>query len=267
MKAYIIHMQFEFRNAVRDRSLLLMNYLFPLVVYLLIGGIMVKLNPGFQRMLIPSMMMFGILSSLVLSLPTPLVTARETGIFRSYRINGIPAGNIITIPALTGFIHMVVVGAVILFTAGPLFQAPMPVHYGWFLLGFILISFACAGYGILIGVISRDSKMTILWSQLIFLPSTMIGGIMIPTEMLPESLHTISSFLPTTWARQIFEVAYGKGEPSEIIAPVLILVTGGLLCFVLAARLFQWDSQLRDKRKNPLWALLVLVPYLLGALL
>ena len=38
MKAYLAHIQFEFRNAVRDRSLLLMNYLFPLVVYLIIGS-------------------------------------------------------------------------------------------------------------------------------------------------------------------------------------------------------------------------------------
>ncbi len=267
MKAFIAHLQFEFRNAVRDRSLLLLNYLFPLVVYLIIGAMMVKLNPAFQATLIPSMMMFAILSSLILSLPTPLVTAREAGIFRSYRINGVPTRNILAVPAITGIIHMMVVGGIILVTAGPLFQAPMPVHYGWFILGFILICFACAGFGTLIGVISKDSRMTILWSQLIFLPSTMIGGIMIPTGALPDSLRNISCLLPTSWARQIFDLSLGTGSTSGIIWPVAILFSGGILCFLMASYLFSWDSQIRDKRKNPLWALVVLVPYVAGAML
>jgi len=119
MKAYAAHLQFELRNGLRDRSLLLMNYLAPLFVYLIIGGIMSKLNPGFKEALIPSMVMFAILFSMVLSIPTPLVTARESGIFRSYRINGVPAINILTVPALTNFLHMIVVSLIIILTAGP----------------------------------------------------------------------------------------------------------------------------------------------------
>jgi ABC-2 type transport system permease protein len=266
MKAYLVHIQFEFRNAVRDGSLLLMNYLFPLAVYLVIGGIMVKINPSFQQSLIPSMMMFSILSSFILSLPSPLVTARLTGIFRSYRINGVPAWNILTIPALTSFAHMILVGAIIMVTAGPLFHAPMPVHYGWFILGFILICFACAGYGTLIGVIAKNPSMTILWTQLIFLPSTMIGGIMFPTDLLPGSMKTISSLLPTSWARQLFDISYGTTSPTGSIWPIAILLAGGLLCFIISAFLFSWDSQVHDKRKNSLWALIVLIPYIVGSI-
>jgi ABC-2 type transport system permease protein len=267
MKALMAHIRFEIRSTFRDRSLLLMNYLFPLLVYLTIGGIMTKLNPTFKQGLIPAMMMFAILSGLVLSLPNPLVTARESGIFRSYRINGVPASHILMVPALTSFLHMVVVSLIILLTGGLFFGAGTDISYGWFALGFLLVCIACAGYGTLIGVVSKDSKLTILYSQLIFLPSTMIGGIMIPTSTLPGTLQKISYLLPTAWARQIFDVSLGAEPTAKLVWPVVILLTGGLLCFVLAAWLFRWDNQVRDRKKSPLWALLALVPYAAGALL
>jgi ABC-2 type transport system permease protein len=120
--------------------------------------------------------------------------------------------------------------------------------------------------GTLIGVISKDSRMTILWSQLIFLPSTMIGGIMIPTGALPDSLRGISCLLPTSWARQIFDLSLGGTPSAAIIWPIAILLSGGLLCFFMASYLFSWDNQVRDKRRNPLSALLVLVLFIAGAL-
>jgi len=267
MKAYAAHLQFELRNGLRDRSLLLMNYLAPLFVYLIIGGIMSKLNPGFKEALIPSMVMFAILFSMVLSIPTPLVTARESGIFRSYRINGVPAINILTVPALTNFLHMIVVSLIIILTAGPLFGASTSIHYGWFILSFVLICFACAGFGILIGVISKDSKLTILYSQLIFLPSTMIGGIMIPSSMLPESLNRVAHLLPTSYARELFDISLGAPISGHTIWPILILLTGGTLNFLMASLLFRWDINYSSKKKNPLWALLVMVPYFAGAVL
>ncbi|MFA5815106.1 MAG: ABC transporter permease [Bacteroidales bacterium] len=267
MKAFAAHIQFEIRNAVRDRSLLLMNYLFPLVVYLTIGAIMTKLNPTFKQALIPSMIMFGILSSMVLSLPTPLVTARESGIFRSYRINGVPTSNILIVPALTSFLHMIVVGLIILFTAGPLFGASTSIHYGWFILAFVLICFACAGFGILIGVISKDSKLTILYSQMIFLPSTMIGGIMIPASMLPGSLNRIAHLLPTSYARELFDISLGAPLTPHVVWPIFVLLSSGILCFLMASLLFRWDSQVKYKKKNPLWGLVVIAPYVAGALM
>jgi len=266
MKAFAAHMQFEIRNTVRDRSMLLMNYLFPLIVYFTIGAIMTKLNPIFKETLIPSMMMFGILSGMILSLPNSLVAARESGILRSYRINGVPTRNILVVPALTSFLHMTFVGLIILLTAGPMFGASTSIHYGWFFLAFFLICFACAGYGVLIGVISKDSKLTVLYSQLIFLPSTMIGGVMIPVSALPGSLNKIAHLLPTSYAREIFDIAMGAPVSSSLIWPVAILLSGGFLCFLMASVLFRWDNQVKDKRKNLLWALVVLAPYLAGVL-
>src|SRR5690554_275738 len=86
MNAIIYHFSLEFLAGLRNRTLLLMNYLMPLGFYALMGAMMTKINPPFAQQIIPAMVVFATLSSAILGLPGPLVEARESEILRSYRI-------------------------------------------------------------------------------------------------------------------------------------------------------------------------------------
>ena len=101
MNAFTHHLSFEFRTGIRNRQLLLMNYLFPLGFYLMIGFVMPVINPPFLEGMVPAMVVFAILAATFLGLPDPIVNAREAGILRSYKINGVPSLSILAIPALT----------------------------------------------------------------------------------------------------------------------------------------------------------------------
>lgn len=268
MNAFANHFSFEFRTGIRDKTLLLMNYLFPIGLYAMMGFLMTELNPPFVETMIPAMIIVAILSGTVLSLPNPLVTAREAGIFRSYKINGVPAISILTIPALTTILHMVVVAVIITATAPLFFGAPLPVNWPGFILFFLLAAFAHAGVGMLISVISSSTHAVVLWSQLIFLPSMMIGGLMIPYTMLPGALAKVGLLLPATHAMNVFQgLAQNQVTAFDPLWSVLILLAGGLLSFGLANYLFCWDSRNKTRRGHPLLALLALLPYVLGAAL
>ena len=82
MKAFKNHFIFEFKTGIRDKNLLLLNYLFPLGLYIMLGFLMKNINPGFIEIIIPSMVVISILISTILGLPDPLVKSREAGIFR-----------------------------------------------------------------------------------------------------------------------------------------------------------------------------------------
>ena len=205
MNAFANHFSFEFRTGIRDKTLLLMNYLFPIGLYIMLGILMSELNPPFMDTMIPAMIIIAIMSGTVLSLPNPLVAAREAGIFRNYKINGVPAISILAIPALTTILHMVIVAVVITATAPEFFGAPPPINWLGFVLFFLLASFAHAGLGMLISVISSSTRSIVLWSQLIFLPSMMIGKLMIPYSMLPGALGKIALLLPATHAMNAFQ--------------------------------------------------------------
>jgi ABC-2 type transport system permease protein len=267
MNAFINHFAFEFHTGIRNKQLLLMNYLFPLGFYLLMGFIMPEINPLFQEDIIPAMVVFAILASTLLGIPDPLVNARESGIFRSYKINGIPSISILIMPALTTILHLAIVTTIITVSAPLLFDAPLPLDWLHYVLTFIALAFACAGISVLIGVVSPSSRMTVLWSQLVFVPSMMLGGLMLPYSMLPEVAGRIAQLLPATQAMNAFNgLAMGKMADFSPWGSVIVLFISGMLAFGMAVYLFSWDSRNTTRRRHLPMALLVLLPNIIGIL-
>lgn len=268
MTAFAQHFGFEFRTGIRNRSLLFMNYLFPLAVYLLLGAIFPSINPSFLESMIPAMVTFGVLAATLLGLPDPLINAREAGIFRSYKINGVPAASILTIPALSMMLHLCVVAAIITVTAPLLFDAVLPTNWGGFVVSFLALLIACTGLGVLIGVVAPNTRMSVLLSQLIFLPSMIIGGVMMPFDFLPEAAQRLALLLPSTHGMNAFQ-ALGMGQTAAFNPwlSVGVLVSGGLLAFLLALFLFRWDSRNALRRQIPALGLLAMIPYVLSIFL
>jgi ABC-2 type transport system permease protein len=266
MTAFLHHFVFEFKTGMRNSTLLFMNYLFPLGVYAILGLVMTQVNPAFTDTLLPAMVIFVIMGGTILGLPSPLVEAREAGIYRSYKINGVPAASVVVIPVLTTAFHALIVATIVALTAGPLFAGAMPVR--WWPMAWItvLVTFTCSAIGALIGVVASDNRAITLLSQVIFLPSMLIGGLMMPLSILPESVRRFAGLLPTAHAMQALEgLAYGKfNTVFDPTASVLILLSSGLLAFGLAIYLFNWDSRNQTRRGHPLMGLIALVPYLVG---
>lgn len=268
MNAFIHHFAFEFRAGVRNKQLLLMNYLFPLGFYLMMGFVMPAINPPFKGNIIPAMVVFSILAATLLGIPDPLVNARENGVFRSYKINSIPSSSILIIPALTTMLHLVLVAVIITVSAPVLFGAPSPVNWHGFILTFAAMAIACAGLSVLIGVVSPNSRMTVLWSQVIFVPSMLLGGMMVPYSLLPTIAGKFAQLLPATQAMNAFNgLAMGQDAVYSPLGSVSMLLASGVMAFGLAVYLFSWDSRNTSRRGHPLLALLALLPFVLGIIL
>jgi ABC-2 type transport system permease protein len=267
MTAFTHHFMYDFRTGLRDKSLLLLNYLFPLGFYILMGLLMTGLNPTFAPTMIPTMILVAMMANTLLGLPNPVVESREGGIFRSFKINGVPALSIVTIPVMSSFVHIILVSIIITVTAGPLFGGGIPTNWGWFVVVLLLSAFTFASLGMLIGVVSPNSRMIVLFSQAIFLPSMILGGLMIPTSMLPASLYRIALLLPTSYSMNAWRgLAFGMETSLDTSWSLLILLSSGVIAFALAIYLFTWDSKNKRTGRNPLLALLALVPYIFGAI-
>lgn len=265
MTAFINHFSFEFRTGVRNKQLLLMNYLFPLGFFLMMGFVMGEINPLFVDTMTPAMVVFAILAATLLGIPDPLVNARENGIFRSYKINGVPSISILAIPALTTMLHLLIVTVIITATAPLLFDAPVPVNWFNFVLVFVALAFAMAGISVLIGVISPNSRLTVLYSQLFFIPSILLAGMMVPFSMLPDAAGKIAQLLPATQAMNAFNgLAMNGIADFNPWVSVITLFACGVLAFGLAIYLFSWDSRNTARRGHPLLALLCLLPFVIS---
>ncbi len=267
MKTVALHYSFEFLAGMRNRTLLLMNYLMPLGFYALVGTMMAQINPFFGDQMIPAMVAFAILSGTIMGLPTPLIESREGGILRSFRVHGFSAAPLLAMPAITTAVHTGLVAAVITLTAPMLFDAPAPTDPWTFVLITALLAFALSGLGSLIGVVSAGSKVAILWQQLIYLPSMILGGLMIPVEILPDAFARVAHLLPATYGMQAFlGGAFGMESLYSPAAAAGVLFAGGIAAFGLALYLFSWDDKNGGRRGHPALAALALLPYAIGAI-
>ena len=268
MTAFLNHFAFEFRTGICNRQLLFLNYMFPLLFYLMMGFIMVDINPAFLEVLIPAMMVFAVMAAMLMGIPAFLVTAREEGIFRSYRINGVPPSSILAVLSLTTSIHLLIVALIITFTAQPLFDAPLPVNWLNFALISVALMVAMVGISVLIGVVSPSTNFQVMLSQIIFIPSMLVGGVMLPYEFLPEAAQALSRAFPPTHAMNAFKaLAMGGRADFSAWGSVGILFLGGILAFGLAIYLFNWDRRNEARRGHPALALIALLPWLASMLL
>jgi ABC-2 type transport system permease protein len=267
MKAFLHHFAYDFKTGVRDRSKLLMFYLFPLVFFVLVGGLMASVNPGFKQTMIPAMVLFAFMCAALLSLPSLLVTAREAGVFRSYRINGVPSASILAIPVIGTAVHMAVITLIITLAGARFFGGVLPTALPGFIAAAVLSYAAYAGIGVLVGVAAGNTTVSILVGQFVYIPSIILGGLMVPSSLLPSGLQRISLLLPATHGMRVF-AALGTGGAAQPI-PVLsicVLAAGALLSFALAALLFEWDSRASQPSRKAFAAILGIAPYVAAAL-
>lgn len=268
MTAFAHHLGFEFRSGLRNTTSMLMFYLFPLGFYALMGVVMVEINPDFGELLIPSMVLVTLMAGTLLGLPGELVEAREAGIYRSFKVNGVPAISIITIPLVAAAFHGTIGSSIIAVTAGPLFGVEVPSDWLALALLTLLSVFAFGSLAALIGVVSASARATVLWSQLVFLPSMLIGGLMLDLELLPATVRGFSGLLPSTYAMQAYRgLAYGSETILDPTMSVIVLAAGGVVAFGLAVALFSWDRKNATRRMHPAWAAAAMLPYLVGVIL
>ena len=61
--------------------------------------------------------------------------------------------------------------------------------------------------------------------------------------------------------------AYGRETIFNLPASALVLASSGVLAFLLAIFLFNWDTRNQARRGHPIMAVMALLPYAIGALL
>jgi ABC-2 type transport system permease protein len=267
MTAFIHHLAYDFKTGIRDRSKLLMFYLFPIVFFALMGGLMSLVNPSFKQTMIPGMVLFAFMCAALLNLPGILVNAREAGVFRSYRINGVPSASIVSIPVISTAVHMAVVAVLITFAGMRFYGGVAPSHALGFAAASLLSYAMYAGIGVLIGVAAGNNTVSILAAQLIYIPSIILGGLMVPSAVLPPGLQRISLLLPATHSMRVF---VGMGMPGSTGTPwlsIAVMAASIVVSFGLSALLFEWDSRASAPSRKAWAALLAIVPFVAAAVI
>lgn len=199
MSAFLYGVVLQWKLDIRSKTMLITCYLVPLIFFVFMGGIFTSINPEARYTLIQSMTVFGISMGALIGLPPPLVEIYGSDIKNVYKANGVPLFLGVITHFISAFIHLFIM-CIIIFVVAPIaFNASIPSNLPVYFGSLAVFIIATLSIGSVLGLLVKNiSKLTMI-SQIVFLPSIMLSGIMFPIEMLPKQLEYVGKLFPASW--------------------------------------------------------------------
>ncbi len=217
---FLYGLALQWRLDIRNRTMLVTCYLVPLIFFGIMGGIFTSLMPETRETLISSMTVMGVSMGTLIGLPPSVAETYGGDIRRMYRANGIPLPAGLVSMAVSAFVHLLLMSLVLLLAAPVAFGAWMPAslaqHIGRTAV-FLAVSLAL---GSALGLAVRNQAKLTMVSQLFFLPSILLSGILFPAELLPELLAWAGRLFPSYWG---YRLMAGYGTVWENVGPLLLM--------------------------------------------
>ena len=203
MNCFLYSLVLQWKLDIRSKSLLVTFYIVPLIFFLIMGGIFTSVIPEMGSTLIQSMIVMSVSMGAFLGLPPSLVEIYGSDIKKIYNANGVPIYLGLVTILLSAFVHLMMTSIVILLLAPILFKASLPTQLPIFLLSLTIYIIVSLSIGCILGLtLKNQAKLTML-TQLVFLPSIMLSGIMFPISLLPDFLQVIGHVFPAYWGYRL----------------------------------------------------------------
>jgi hypothetical protein len=177
-------------------------------------------------------------------LPTTMVSERERGVWRRYRLAPLPTGAFVAMTIAARYVLLLIAGVLQVALAMAL-GMPFPAHAVDLWLAFTCVAFAFMGLGLVIAMLANTVPAVQALGQCVFLPMLIIGGVAVPLGSLPPWAQRVASYFPGRYAVEAINAAVngsGLGDARFSLLALLLIGTAGCLA---GARLFRWDAEHR----------------------
>lgn len=235
MNAFLYGVALQCKLDIRSKSLLITCYLVPLLFFAVMGGIFTSINPEAKYTLIQSMTVLGVSTGALMGLPPSLVEIYGSDIKKVYKANGVPLYLGLFSIFLSTFIHLLIMSTIILVVASIAFNAALPVNLPLYFGSLVVFIAVSLSIGSVLGLaVKNQAKLTMI-SQVIFLPSLVLSGIMFPVDFLPRFFEMVGKAFPATWG---YKLLMNGGFNLFTLWPLaIILLVAVVLCVFFLKRL------------------------------
>lgn len=199
MKAMLYGVSVQFKMDLRSKTLFITCYVVPLLFFAIMGSIFTSLMPEAKHTLIQSMTVMGVSMGAFIGMPPSMVEVYGSDIKKMYVANGMPlCFGVITL-VISAFMHLMIMSLLIFLFAPMMFQATIPSNIWLYFITLALFVIVSLAISCVLGLAVKNQAKLTMYSQVVFLPSIMLSGIMFSTELLPSFLEYIGKLFPATW--------------------------------------------------------------------
>jgi len=248
MQAALQQLHISLALHYRNKMALIYGYLFPLI-FLVAFWVLYRYEKPILVRHMGELLTVSVLGGACFGLPTTMVSERERGVWRRYRLAPISTAILV--------VSVIVARYFILMTAGLLQLAaalaagmPWPQHPFDLWIVFTFVSFAFIGLGLVMAMMADNVPAVQALGQCIFLPMLIIGGVAVPLASLPAWAQHLSRFFPGRYAVEALQACVlgsGLGATGFELVALLIIGAGGAIA---GAKMFRWDAQQRFSRRS-----------------
>ena len=248
MTTLVHQLRFEQKIFWRSREAAVFIFIFPLLLYALLGSVYGEEIDGIaaEDVLLVGLFGYGAATTAFGGLAITLVIRRESGVLKRLRATPLPPPTYLAAVLVSTLTTFALQSVALLALGGFGFGASMPRNWLGFAGAVVLGVAAFAGLGFGAASLIRSAEGVSAVVNVVILPMAFLSGSFGPTADFPAPLQAIADVLPLTY---FLDIVYGiyLGGDSLFADPkaLAIVVAWGVAGFVVAFGRFGWTPRER----------------------
>lgn len=247
MRSFITILKTELKLSLRGMDMFIFAICMPIVVLVAIG-IIYGSKPAFEGANYTFLeQSFGAITSIaicaggVMGLPLVVSDYRSKHILKRFKVTPVDPIVILLVQVAIYALYSLVSIISLFLVAKLFFKFNMQGSVLNFILGWLLVMISMFSIGIMVGGISKDSKIAGVIASALYFPMLIFSGATIPYEVMPNIMKNIVDVFPRTQGIKILKSAT-LGQPVEnIIIPIFIMLIIATICSIVAIKCFKWE--------------------------
>jgi ABC-2 type transport system permease protein len=243
MTMLLHQLRFEQTIFWRSREAAVFVFIFPLLLYALLGSVYGDEIDGVPAVdvLLAGLFGYGAATTAFGGLAITLVVRREAGALKRLRATPLPPPRYLAAVLLSTLVTFALQSVALLALGGLAFGARMPENSLGFA-GAVILGVACfAGLGFGAAALIRSAEGVSAVVNVVILPMAFLSGSFGPTADFPAALQAIADVLPLTYFLRIVNGVYLDGESLFADPTALAIVLAwGAAGVIVALRWFGW---------------------------
>ena len=255
------------RITLRNKAFLFFSLIMPMSIFFLYGSVFAKGKAEAVAYLMGPILSFTVMGTFW-GLSMQLVTWREQGILRRFRLAPISPSSMIASSILANY--LLILPTVIL----ELLLAKFIYHvttFGNLFSVFVLVILGITSFGamgLIVASVTNTMQETQIINQLLWFALIFLSGATVPLAVLPKMVQRVGLFLPATYFIYGLQRAILHGAQLQTLSIVVFSLAGwAFLAFFISSKLFRWEPEAKLPRNAKLWAVATILPFILLGIL
>jgi ABC-type multidrug transport system permease subunit len=250
------------RLAMRNRTFLFFSLVMPLGFLFFFVLVFAQSDAGWIAYILGAILTMTVMGSFW-GLSVQLVTFREQGILRRFRIAPIGAGPMLASSIVSNYLMTMPTILIEILVSRLAFHL---TSWGNMWAVFLLVTFGSAAFssfGLIVASVTNTMQETQIINQLIWTAFLFLSGATVPLAKFPDWIQRVSLFLPATYLATGLEAATTNlATANEIVTDVIALSLGVVVAFEISRQLFRWEPEQKVPGRAKLWVLAAMIPFL-----